>query len=235
MSNIPKQSYESNGLQIVFPKDFPFTQEVKHLADILEELAGNEKVQSIIVDYDERGNITLGILSPRCTLFSTGQFINKDFSNYKEVANKLLDEFFKQPEVESDKEQYTGKFMPIGKTISFNREWGHYRFSDEECDSLLHGDTISFMATTKEGKDMVFVGCLAQQQYEGYTYYGFKMTSRLPCSFSGHTFTEEEINTLLSMKILKITAKTKAGKTYYPTIKWNPKNLQAPIEFVNDN
>lgn len=56
-----------------------------------------------------------------------------------------------------------------GKDVSFNRKWGEHTFSDEECGKLLSGESITFVY---KGKDIT--GALADQEYKGHSYVGFK-------------------------------------------------------------
>ena len=57
-----------------------------------------------------------------------------------------------------------------GQELSFSRIWGEHVFTDEEAARLAAGETISFK--TKKG---AVTGQLAEQEYKGKTYWGFKM------------------------------------------------------------
>jgi DNA topoisomerase-3 len=57
-----------------------------------------------------------------------------------------------------------------GQELSFSRIWGEHVFTDEEAARLADGETISFK--TKKG---AVTGQLAEQEYKGKTYWGFKM------------------------------------------------------------
>jgi len=66
------------------------------------------------------------------------------------------------------KEKYTGSWN--GEEVSFSREWGGHRFSDEECSQLLNGDKITI--TSSKGRK--FTGTLAKQTFRGREFIGFK-------------------------------------------------------------
>lgn len=66
------------------------------------------------------------------------------------------------------KEKYTGSWN--GEEVSFSREWGGHRFSDEECAQLLSGEKITI--TSSKGRK--FTGALAKQTFRGREFVGFK-------------------------------------------------------------
>lgn len=101
------------------------------------------------------------------------------------------------------KEKYSGEFQ--GKPVSFNREWSGHRFTDKECADLLAGKVISFEATSKAGNKYTCYGNLAEQEYNGKTFFGFKPdfeTKRIPDTFCGHKFTQKEKDNLNIGKVV---------------------------------
>jgi len=89
-------------------------------------------------------------------------------------------------------------YQPTGEKVSFSREWGSHRFTDEEIERLLSGEEISFQMESKKGNLITIEGSLEKQKYKGKTFWGFSMKEReFPESWSGHTFTEEEKRILL--------------------------------------
>lgn len=140
-----------------------------------DELKDDDRIKTIIFGYDDslRGN-TIQLLTTRCTQFRPNITFETDHSNDNEVVNKLLSDWKSLPKEESEKVQYTGIFKRNNKKISFNRMYGTYMFSDEECEALLKGLYIEFEMTTSYGKDMFFCGRLAEQEYKGFKFYGFK-------------------------------------------------------------
>ena len=93
-------------------------------------------------------------------------------------------------------------YAPTGKEISFSKTWGSHTFTELEIATLLAGDPITFtMKSSKTKRDVEITGRLAEQAYKGKKFWGFKMDEReFPESFLGHTFTEEERDTLLNGK-----------------------------------
>jgi hypothetical protein len=72
-------------------------------------------------------------------------------------------------------ERYNGVWALTGTSISFKREWSGVVFTDEQCEALLKGDVIEFKAISKNtGKPYTAKGSLAEQEYNGRKYIGFK-------------------------------------------------------------
>ena len=67
------------------------------------------------------------------------------------------------------KGQYQG-----GAAVEFNTTWGGHKFTAAEIKQLLHGDVISFTATSRYGKTFTATGSLQQQTYKGKQFWGFK-------------------------------------------------------------
>ena len=79
----------------------------------------------------------------------------------------------------SSKPKYSGVWKKTNKEISFNRVWGTYSFSDEECELLLDCKVITITTNKKsDGSPMTLSGELAEQTFEnnGKTHHfiGFK-------------------------------------------------------------
>ena len=60
-------------------------------------------------------------------------------------------------------------FTRDGQELSFKKVWGEHAFTDDEVERLIAGEEVSF--TTKKGG---VTGELAEQEYKGKTYWGFK-------------------------------------------------------------
>ena len=96
----------------------------------------------------------------------------------------------------------------------------------------MKGETIEFDAVAQSGNQFHAAGSLKKQSYNGKTYWGFAMDSECPPDkvegyfkpkkktirfkkeWSGHTFTQEEIDQLLEGKEISFEATSKAGKPY---------------------
>lgn len=124
------------------------------------------------------------------------------------------------------KEKATGIWQ--GRQIQFAREWSGHRFTDDEIANLLQGKQIKITATSKAGKPMNVIGALAEGTFKGNKFVGFKpdfdaVDQSDPYlfkgkswnhTFSGHTFTPDEMAKLINGETIEITAKSKAGKDY---------------------
>lgn len=74
-----------------------------------------------------------------------------------------------------DVERFSGTWN--GKAVNVKRIWGEHRFTDEEVQKLLNDEEISFTAISKkngDNKEYTAKGKLAEQEYEGRTFIGFK-------------------------------------------------------------
>lgn len=138
-----------------------------------KEVVPDERVQDIYFGYDEKcGGNTIQVLTTRCSCFRVPLAFEDDYSNYKEVLEKVISEWLKLPKLGDEKEQCEGKFN--GKNIKFSRVFGSYRFSDEECKELLDGKEITFEFVTSNGEEKTVIGNLQKQEYQGFLFYGFK-------------------------------------------------------------
>ena len=88
-----------------------------------KEVVPDERVQDIYFGYDEKCNgNTIQVLTTRCSCFRVPLAFADDYSNYKEVLEKVISEWLKLPKLGDEKEQYEGKFN--GKNIKFSRVFG---------------------------------------------------------------------------------------------------------------
>lgn len=71
-------------------------------------------------------------------------------------------------------------FTRDGQDLSFKRMWGEHYFTDEEVAKLLAGETVSFKTSKGEAS-----GVLAEQEYKGKTYWGFKPDEKTMSSGKG--------------------------------------------------
>ena len=63
-----------------------------------------------------------------------------------------------------------------GKEVSFKKEWGGHKFTDEEIDALIKGETITIKGLkNRKGKLYDAKGKLEEQKFKGRTFWGFKM------------------------------------------------------------
>lgn len=129
-------------------------------------------------------------------------------------------------------DRYTGEWN--GKKVAFKREWAGHHFTDEECEALCRGETISVKGKTKDGKDFECQGSLEIQDYKGRKFVGFKMKENAGTTtderwvgtwngkkiafkrdWSGHHFTDDECEALCRGEVINITAtSSKTGKDF---------------------
>lgn len=117
-----------------------------------------------------------------------------------------------------------------GEEIKFKRSFMGYRFTDDECETLLKGASISFMGKTNEGKEMELSGKLERQKTEsGVEYIGIKaqfppregyvrgtfkgQTVTVKGSWSDHTFTDDELARLFKGETITIPFTKKNGES----------------------
>ena len=212
-----KVDYE-DGYFFVDEDEKEFLDNYKTLySKLMNELKDDTRIETIIFGYDDdlRGN-TIQIYTKRCTLFRPTLTFTDDHDNDNEVLFGTLSQWSRLKAPENEKEQYKGVFN--GKKISFNREWGNYRFTDEECKALLEGKEISFTTTNKNGEEYVAKGKLEEQEYQGFKFFGFKANfdKPLPTEFNGHKFTKAEIKQLEKGETLFVEdLYSKKKNTYY--------------------
>jgi len=73
----------------------------------------------------------------------------------------------------NDPERFTGIWN--GKEVSIKKVWGEHEFTTAEQESLLAGETITFYAVSqKTGNKYKAKGKLAEQEYQGRKFIGFK-------------------------------------------------------------
>lgn len=173
-------------------------------------------------------------LSPAVVLATANELVKHDKEVFFRNAHRLKETV---GEPTGDMKGYekkataTGVHKPTGQTVTFNREWSKYQFTEEDITRLLNGETIGFTATTKTGKLMPVEGALGEGEYKGKKFWGFQRkeaedytreTAPFPVSWSGHTFTDAEKSALRTGKKIPIQAiSAKTG---------NPFNTQVTFE-----
>lgn len=163
----------------------------------------------------------------------TGKLANMEYNGRKYVG------FQKQASgsggTQSGPERYTGKWKR--KEVSFKREWGGHRFTDEECEALCNGQEITITGIPKKDGSGTYgvKGKLANLEYNGHKYVGFQKTGfaddvgaggqpKLPASWSNYTFTEDERIMLEDGKHVRLEGLTsKKGTTYGCVVRFGKK------------
>lgn len=139
-------------------------------------------------------------------------------------------------------ERYSGTWN--GKNVSFKRVWNGHEFTDEECETLCNGGEVKVMGVKgKSGASYNVAGGLAEQEFNGHMFVGFKAnrylddngnekpqaggsddrfvgtwkkkTVRLKKNYCGHEFTQEEFDKLCKGETIELLdCKSKTGSTY---------------------
>lgn len=136
----------------------------------------------------------------------------------------------------------SGTWAATGEDVSFSRSWGGHEFSDDEVSQLLDGKTISFSATSKDGRHFLVSGKLGHGTYEGHDFIGFQKetlqmtdangealpekeraegvwattgeTVSFTREWASHRFTDEEVTRLLAGETIDIEATSKTGQPF---------------------
>lgn len=130
------------------------------------------------------------------------------------------------------KEKVGGEYAPLGVKVSFNKVYSTHEFTDEDVAKLLAGESIRIDLLSKKGSEYSVEGKLAEGEYKGHTFWGFnpdwdtrKFKNSFPTKdkasgvfkptgedvafnkeWSGHTFTDDEIDALLEGNIISFEA-----------------------------
>lgn len=97
------------------------------------------------------------------------------------------------------KEKYAGVWN--GQQVAFNRKFSTHRFTDEECEALLRGETLLITGlVNKNGEEYSVKGKLDNCEFNGVKYVGFDQTEYIqvgiPKKYLKHEFTDDERNLL---------------------------------------
>lgn len=160
---------------------------------------------------------------------STGEpSIVKGIFGQSEYKNRTFWGFIKQ----SDSAYASGMHAPTGKEVTFKRIWNGYRFSDEEVQLLLDGESLTISAVSSKGQRYTATGRLGEGSFKGRKFWGFQTDTyetedngkikgiyaptgqevSFKKVWGGHEFTEEEIKKLLAGEMLMFTYYGKKGE-----------------------
>ncbi|WP_195212534.1 DNA topoisomerase [Lactobacillus paragasseri] len=131
-------------------------------------------------------------------------------------------------------ERVNGIYSPTGEEINFSRIFSGHRFTDEEIQQLLAGQTIKVNCKSKKGTAIIVPGKLSEKTYQNKKFWGFsfdvnkiefpddgtrttgifKPTGQkvtFKNSWSSHKFTDSELQTLLNGETITIECTSKKG------------------------
>lgn len=102
-----------------------------------------------------------------------GKLEKQSFTDNDGNVHEYVGFALKFDEKTDDVERFEGTWN--GKKVKVKRNWGGHRFTDEEVEWLLNGAFITFEAVSnKTGNTYTAKGKLAEQEYQGRTFVGFK-------------------------------------------------------------
>lgn len=143
-------------------------------------------------------DISLGKLNPNECLHKMQALVKEDINTMTTNGINMRKELGVMTSTTNKKEKYTGVWANTGESVSFNREWGKHRFTDQECEDLLAGKEIEILGlVSANGNTYGVVGKLSEQTYNGHKFIGFErlgfaQSKTVPAQWSGHKFTEDE-------------------------------------------
>lgn len=73
-------------------------------------------------------------------------------------------------------ERVNGIYSPTGEEINFSRIFSGHRFTDEEIQQLLAGQTIKVDCKSKKGTAIIVPGKLSEKTYQNKKFWGLALT-----------------------------------------------------------
>ena len=172
--------------------------------------------------YAEMEAVSKGEANPADCLAAIQTLVREDIETMKansEIMRKDLN--IQAPSVEAA-EKFEGVWKK--KKVSVKRVWSGHRFTDEECEKLLAGETIEVPGIlAKNGNTYTAVGKLSEQTFNGRKYVGFERTGfgsgglqGIPRAWCGHLFTDAEKKNLEAGRPVEISdaVSKKTGKKF---------------------
>lgn len=182
----------------------------------------------------EMRDIASGKLDPDDCLKKIQKMVIDDIDIMKKNSISMRKELNIMAAGSEEVERYEGQLN--GKAVKFKKVWSGHTFTDDECQALCNGEEIEIEAvSSKTGNPFKCKGILAEQEYNGHKYVGFKRTGfvndnsrsgggNIPDKWAGHKFTDEELTLLqagmavsctdfVSKKGSKFSAKVHYGMT----------------------
>ena len=95
--------------------------------------------------------------------------VSKNRSNVK-VEGTSQKKFESKPKQEAK--------TSTGENVKFKNEWNGHKFTEEELEKLLNGETIDIFDKkfkNKQGKEYSVRGKFDWQEYKGHKFFGFKL------------------------------------------------------------
>lgn len=166
------------------------------------DLALTEKV------YADMKAIAEGKTNAEDCLKVVADWVREDIETMRKNAETMRSTLGLEEREVAQKERAEGVWSKTGQPVRFSREWGGHRFTDEEIDKLLAGETIEFEATAKTGKTYEVFGSLGEGEFKGRKFVGFQKegfgrrdasgNALPPKEWCKHVFTQAEIDKLMA-------------------------------------
>lgn len=194
--------------------------------------------------FDQMKDIADGKLNSDKALGDIKQLVKEDIITMgKNASNSMMIKKGKstmsnqQYEV---KEKATGMFN--GKAIKFNRQWSNHRFTDEEVEKLLNGEEIEIYDLISKDKGTTYGvrGKLAEQEYNGHKFYGFKRLGfankpGVPDQFAGYKFSDDEKFELENGGIVEcVGCVSKGGNNFDTQVRYDKDKNKIIPEFSDE-
>ncbi|MFB8191368.1 DNA topoisomerase [Microbacterium sp. NPDC055988] len=169
--------------------------------------------------YADMREIAAGTATAEERLTVVAEWVREDIATMTANAAALG----RKKGVAPEREKTAGTWQ--GCEVSFAREWGGHRFTDDEVARLLAGETIEFNARSAQGTTYDVFGALAEQQHKGRTFVGFAKqgfgrrdatgAALPPRQWCSHTFTAAELKQLMTGEAVEATDfVSKKGKRF---------------------
>lgn len=132
----------------------------------------------------------------------------------------------------NDDSHIQGVYEPTGERISFKRVWAGHVFTDDEAGILLSGASLTLTARSKSGSEFTATGRLKEGTFNKKKFWGFQAENfgeqedrvrgvfepkgkeiSFKRNWSGHEFTDEEIQKLFVGESIVISYRKKNGST----------------------
>lgn len=160
-----------------------------------------------------------GKFNPNVALSRVAEMVKADMKTMQANSVKMRKELNIMSDFK-EKEYCEGSWN--GQAIRFNRNYCGHRFTDEECEKLLAGESIEVHGLkSKSGSTYGVIGKLDNQVFNGRPFVGFARTgfaqsNDVPSVWCNHTFTDDEKAKLKAGDKISIkdAVSKKTGKTF---------------------
>ncbi|MDP9904562.1 type IA DNA topoisomerase [Arthrobacter bambusae] len=199
------------------------------------DLALTEKV------YADMKDIAAGTATAEERLAIVADWVREDIATMQKNATAMRSTLGLKEEAVAQKERVSGTWGT--RQVTFAREFGGHRFSDEEVEKLLAGETIDFQATSRQGKTYDVFGQLGEGTFKGKKFVGFQRLGfgrrdpsgavLPPKDWCGHVFNPGEIQKLMAGEAIEAGdfVSSKTGNNFSCKVSWDAKTQKIVPDF----